>query len=212
MSARTSAAARRRTVIGRVGLGLALGAAGVAAYAATTGAQVPGMAAVGAARRAANAESANARRADSVSAAGSGVTPSARQTPAAAVPVRAAEREAGDSATASQVTFDRELYVYAGNGRRDPFASLIKAGGELRPMLAELRLVTILVGSDGRNSVAIMRDAVTKEQYRRHVGEGLGRMRVARIEPRQVVFTIEEFGYSRQEVLTYGDSTTTRTR
>lgn len=106
----------------------------------------------------------------------------------------------------------RETFVYGGRGRRDPFASLLKAGGDLRPQLADLRLVTVLVGSDGRNSVAIMRDLTTKEQYRRRAGESLGRMRVASIQPRQVVFTIEEFGYSRQEVLMYSDSTTTRTR
>ena len=106
----------------------------------------------------------------------------------------------------------RESFAYAGRGRRDPFASLLKAGGDLRPQLSDLRLVTVLVGSDGRNSVAIMRDLTTKEQYRRRAGESLGRMRVASIQPRQVVFTIEEFGFSRQEVLMYSDSTTTRTR
>jgi hypothetical protein len=112
----------------------------------------------------------------------------------------------------SGATIGREAYNYAGVGRRDPFASLLKTGGDLRPLLIDLRLVTVLVGSDGRNSVAIMRDLATKEQYRRRVGETLGRMRIARIEPRQVVFTIEEFGYSRQETLVYGDSTTMRTK
>ena len=117
-----------------------------------------------------------------------------------------------DSAPGSGLSLGREAFSYGGQGRRDPFASLLKTGGDLRPLLTDLRLVTVLVGSDGHNSVAIMRDLATKEQYRRRVGDGLGRMRIARIEPRQVVFTIEEFGYSRQEVLTYGDSTTLRTK
>lgn len=127
-------------------------------------------------------------------------------------PAGVAAVAAGDSAPGIAVSIGREAFNYGGQGRRDPFASLLKTGGDLRPLLADLRLVTVLVGGDGRNSVAIMRDVATKEQYRRRVGEPLGRMRVARIEPRQVVFTIEEFGYSRQEMLVYGDSTTTRTR
>jgi hypothetical protein len=36
-------------------------------------------------------------------------------------------------------------------------------------------------------------------------------MRVAQIQPRAVVFAIEEFGYNRQEVLTMNDSTKART-
>jgi hypothetical protein len=32
-------------------------------------------------------------------------------------------------------------------------------------------------------------------------------MRVAQIQPRQLVFTIEEFGYSRQETLALTDNT-----
>jgi hypothetical protein len=123
-------------------------------------------------------------------------------------PVVASPSDSGTAVAA----LGRETFVYGGRGRRDPFASLLKAGGDLRPQLADLRLVTVLVGSDGRNSVAIMRDLTTKEQYRRRAGESLGRMRVASIQPRQVVFTIEEFGFSRQEVLMYSDSTTTRTR
>jgi hypothetical protein len=37
-------------------------------------------------------------------------------------------------------------------------------------------------------------------------------MRVAAIHPKQVVFTIEEFGFSRQESLALADSTTPRTQ
>ena len=139
--------------------------------------------------------------------------PTATPVPAGESPVGMASSGAADSSTAAALAaMGREAYTYAGQARRDPFASLLKPGGELRPLFTDLRLVTVLVGSDGRNSVAIMRDLATQEQYRRRSGESLGRMRVARIDPRQVVFTIEEFGYSRQEVLTYSDSTTMRTR
>ena len=39
----------------------------------------------------------------------------------------------------------------------------------------------------------------------------LGRMRVTQIQPKQVVFTIEEVGFSRQEALALGDTTKART-
>ena len=39
------------------------------------------------------------------------------------------------------------------------------------------------------------------QPYRVRVGESLGRMRVARIATKAITFTIEEFGYSRQETL-----------
>jgi hypothetical protein len=129
-----------------------------------------------------------------------------------ASPVAADSAVASDSAGVPAALLGREAFAYRGQGRRDPFASLLKAGGDLRPLITDLRLVGVLVGTEGGNSVAIMRDLATKEQYRRRTGEALGRMRIARIESRQVVFTIEEFGYSRQEVLTYGDSTTMRTK
>jgi hypothetical protein len=38
----------------------------------------------------------------------------------------------------------------------------------------------------------------------------IGRMRVAAIEPKRVMFTIDEFGFSRQETLVIGDTTKVR--
>ena len=112
---------------------------------------------------------------------------------------------------AGEMTFLREVYSYPGTTRRDPFLSLLKSG-DLRPLLSDLKLVTVLYDPTGRNSVAIMRDLSTKDQYRVKVGQQIGRMRVIQIQPRQLVFTIEEFGYSRQEILALTDTTTARTR
>ena len=89
--------------------------------------------------------------------------------------------------------------------------SLLKSG-DLRPLLSDLKLVTVLYDPTGRNSVAILRDLSTKDQYRVKVGQTLGRMRVAQIQPKQVVFTIEEFGYSRQETLALTDINSARTQ
>jgi hypothetical protein len=112
---------------------------------------------------------------------------------------------------AGEMTFAREVYSYPGVGRRDPFLSLLKSG-DLRPLLSDLKLVTVLYDPTGRNSVAILRDLSTKDQYRVKLGQQLGRMRVAQIQPKQLVFTIEEFGYSRQETLALNDTTSARTR
>jgi hypothetical protein len=83
---------------------------------------------------------------------------------------------------------------------------------ELRPLLGDLKLVAIALDPAGRNSVAVLRDMSTRDQYRVRVGQELGRMRVAAIRAREVVFGIEEFGYSRQESLAMTDSTKVRTQ
>ena len=104
----------------------------------------------------------------------------------------------------------RESFTYSADGRRDPFVSLLTSG-ELRPMLSDLKLVTVVYDPAGR-SVAVLRDISTKEQYRVKSGQTLGRMRVAQIQPRSVTFTLEELGFSRQEVLALNDTTKARSQ
>ncbi len=110
----------------------------------------------------------------------------------------------------NEIALMRESYTYNADGRRDPFVSLI-ASGELRPMISDLRLVVVIYDPAGR-SVAILRDVSTKEQYRVKTGQTLGRMRVSRIDLKSVTFTLEEFGYSRQETLALNDSTIARSQ
>ena len=113
-----------------------------------------------------------------------------------------------------QLAYRRESFSYLAEGRRDPFVSLATTG-VLRPTIADLQLVGIAFAARGAGSgvqsVAVFRDLQTKEQYRVRVGQPLGRMRVASIEPRRVVFSIDEFGISRQESIAMGDSTRTIT-
>jgi len=133
---------------------------------------------------------------------GPGSVPSgALPAPAAALPTAAA---AGASAGVT-----REVYGYAGAGRRDPFYSLILTD-DLRPLLSDLRLVGILYESSGRRAVAVMRDLQTNAQYRVATGQALGRMRVTQIRPKAVMFSIEEFGLSRQDSLVWTESTKVR--
>jgi hypothetical protein len=113
------------------------------------------------------------------------------------------------AAVGPQVT--REVFAYADAGRRDPFFSLILTE-DLRPLLSDLKLVGVLYEASGRRSVAIFRDVLTNAQYRVQTGMPLGRMRVAQIKPKGVIFTIDEFGLSRQDSLMLSDSLKARIR
>lgn len=123
----------------------------------------------------------------------------------------AAAARAGAADTLGKVVLRREVFSYDHSGRRDPFVSLMTVG-ELRPMISDLAVVGILIDPTGRNSIAVLRDLTSKEQYRVRVGQQLGRMRVARIAQKAVTFTIEEFGYSRQQELALSDSNQERTK
>ena len=105
----------------------------------------------------------------------------------------------------------REVYDYVADGRRDPFFSLILTE-DLRPLLSDLKLVAVLYDASGRRSVAVMRDVNTNAQYRVNSGQTIGRMRVAQIKQRVVIFTIDEFGLSRQDSLFLVDSTKVRNK
>jgi len=123
----------------------------------------------------------------------------------------AATRPAAEMDTAGKVVLRREVFSYDQSGRRDPFVSLMTVG-ELRPMISDLSISGILIDPTGRNSVAVLRDVTSREQYRVKVGQQLGRMRVARITQKAVTFTIEEFGFSRQQELAMDDSNQARTK
>lgn len=102
--------------------------------------------------------------------------------------------------TAPKALINREVFAYEGSGRRDPFVSLLTTS-DLKPLLQDLKLVGVAYDPRGQNSVAVLRDVTSKDQYKVRVGQTIGRMRVAAIQPKAVIFTIEEFGYSRQELL-----------
>jgi len=95
----------------------------------------------------------------------------------------------------------REVFAYEGGGR-DPFMSLLRSG-DVRPLLSDLKLNSIVYdGQYPARSVVVMRDVTTKRIYRVKVGDIVGRLKVTQIRPREVVFTVQEFGFERQETLT----------
>src|SRR5690349_22093994 len=122
----------------------------------------------------------------------------------------AAAKPAAD--TAPKALINREVFAYEGSGRRDPFVSLLTTS-DLKPLLADLKLTGVAYDPRGQNSVAVLRDVTSKyDQYKVRVGQTIGRMRVAAIQPKAVIFTIEEFGYSRQELLPIAPPDSTKMR
>lgn len=123
---------------------------------------------------------------------------------AAMAPALAAQATQADTAhrdtTVASTSLAREVFSYEGGGR-DPFMSLLKSG-DVRPLLADLKLVSVLHDANyPARSVAVLRDITTQKRYRVRTGDILGRLKVTAIRPREVVFTVQEFGFERQETL-----------
>lgn len=94
----------------------------------------------------------------------------------------------------------REVFAYEGGGR-DPFMSLLKSG-DVRPLISDLRLTTIIYDARyAARSVAVLRDITNRRLYRVKTGDIIGRLKVTQIRPREIVFTVQEFGFERQETL-----------
>ena len=94
----------------------------------------------------------------------------------------------------------RETFAYAG-GTRDPFASLINRA-KTGPEIADLDLVGVYQDLRSRvNSIVVLREKATAKRHKMRVGDQLGRARLAQIRPRDAVFTIQDFGFERQETL-----------
>lgn len=94
----------------------------------------------------------------------------------------------------------RETFSYGG-GSRDPFASLITED-RVGPEFNDLLLVGVYLDlRRASNSVAVLRDKTNQKRYKLRVGDRLGRLKVAQIRQTDVVFTVEDIGFERQETL-----------
>ena len=121
---------------------------------------------------------------------------------AVTAPAAPAAAQRTDSVRAEQapVSLVREVFAYEGGGR-DPFMSLLKSG-DVRPLISDLKLTTVVYdGRFGSRSVAVLRDITNRHIYRVKTGDIIGRLKVTQIRPREVVFTVQEFGFERQETL-----------
>jgi hypothetical protein len=94
----------------------------------------------------------------------------------------------------------RESFSYTG-GSRDPFASLLNAS-RVGPELPDLVLVAIYYDTRNPNgSVVVLREKVGNRKYNLRPGDRLGRMRVSTVGPKDVTFSIDDFGTERQETV-----------
>ena len=125
----------------------------------------------------------------------------AAQAPqAATLAATGPEQSLEDSAAHPGSDVLREAYSYGG-GTRDPFQSLVN-NKDAGPELSDLQLVGVYQDvRSAANSVAIVRDKKSTKRYKLRTGDQVGRLRVAQIRPKDVVFTIEDFGFERQETL-----------
>jgi hypothetical protein len=122
----------------------------------------------------------------------------AAQSPAARPQAQQRDTARADS-VAPRIEYLREVFNYRG-GSRDPFRTLITSS-DVRPTIADLRLVSVGYDASGGYSVAIVREAGNPRVHRLRRGDQIGRMRVVQIRRYEVVFQVEEFGFERQEVL-----------
>ena len=124
------------------------------------------------------------------------------QQPAAAVTTVAATAPAAKPAQPTaepKLVFDREVYSYAANARRDPFKPL--AGKEsLGPLFEDLKLRGIIFSSEPTLSIVLLQDG-SRRMYRLHRGEVVGNSRIVEIKPLMVRFAVENFGMIKYETL-----------
>lgn len=112
----------------------------------------------------------------------------------------AADAEADSVRKAREIEIMRETFAYSG-GSRDPFNSLINLES-VGPEISDLELVGVY--QDLRtpsNSVVILREKVSAKRHKLRAGDQIGRARLVQIRPRDAVFTIQDFGFERQETL-----------
>ncbi len=124
-----------------------------------------------------------------------------------AKPVADSIDQVAESATADSVQRAREIdvlretFAYAG-GTRDPFNSLINLEKN-GPEVSDLDLVGVYLDlrSPSNNVVVLREKSATGKRHKMRVGDQLGRARLTQIRARDAVFTIQDFGFDRQETL-----------
>lgn len=116
----------------------------------------------------------------------------AAQRPTAAQPQQQAPAEI-------KLIYEREVFQYPRQSRRDPFAPL-SALADQGPRFEELSILGVIYSNRPENSAATLTDA-TGKRYRVRQGDVVGNARVLDISPNRVVFAVDNFGVVRQEML-----------
>lgn len=122
---------------------------------------------------------------------------------ACVVLVSTAEAQQADSAGVDledlTLVYEREVYRYNGENRRDPFRPLTDQN-EMGPRFESLSLQGIIYSAERGRSVALLADGDGRI-HRVRVGNTVGNSRVIEIGPVRVVLAVENFGTTRQEIL-----------
>lgn len=106
------------------------------------------------------------------------------------------QRSAADQIT---LVYEREVFSYRGNERRDPFQPLTE-DNQLGPRFEDLSLQGIIYSAVPGESVVLLRSGQDRV-LRARVGDVIGNSRVIEIGPTRVVMAVETFGTIRQEIL-----------
>lgn len=112
-----------------------------------------------------------------------------------------AQEEAKQEPLSEGITlvYEREVYTYRGDNRRDPFRPLTGAN-EMGPRFDDLSLRGIIYSTGRGRSVALIADSEDRV-YRTRVGDMIGNARIIEISPARVVVAVQNFGSIRQEIL-----------
>jgi hypothetical protein len=134
-----------------------------------------------------------------------------QQARPAAAPVRTVSAGSAETAETAEprLVFEREVFLYSGRARRDPFRPLTSTSEG--PLFTDLTLRMILQAEDPGSSVVALTDAANRH-YRLRRGDSVGNATVVDIGPRRVVFSVLDFGLRRQEVLELKESERERSR
>lgn len=114
---------------------------------------------------------------------------------------QAGQQEEGATTPAADVrlVYEREVFAYRHDGRRDPFRPLTD-DDEMGPRFEQLTLRAVIHDTGRGNSLAMVADG-SGRVYRVREGDVLGNARVVEIGPTRVVMAVEMFGTVRQEML-----------
>ena len=138
--------------------------------------------------------------ADTTAGAGTDSVPAATTKVGATTPLAMTDSASADSGGRGETDVQRETFAYAG-GARDPFSSLVNVKNA-GPELVDLQLVGIYQDlRNSGNSVAVVREKDSGKRHKLRTGDRIGRLRVAQIRSKDLVFQVEDFGFERQETL-----------
>jgi hypothetical protein len=99
-----------------------------------------------------------------------------------------------------RLVYEREVYGYDASSQRDPFAPLVGEGVDIGPTFADLRLRGIIYSTGRGQSIALLHDR-SGNLYRARRGDIIGNATILEIRPLEVLFVVEDFGQTRQEML-----------